>query len=102
MAYMDPQGVRTPKNRLSGDIEVLADTGEWGWSICRFIWDGKTRMGIRWNGSFNSEENMGNPQSRGKPTWFILPEDVEKVVQKALDNGEILGVPAGESDVEED
>ena len=26
MAYMDPQGVRTPKNRLSGDIEVLADT----------------------------------------------------------------------------
>ena len=102
MAYMDPQGVRTPKNRLSGDIEVLADTGERGWSICRFIWDGKTRMGIRWNGSFNSEENMGNPQSRGKPTWFILPEDVEKVVQKALDNGEILGVPAGKSDVEED
>lgn len=85
--YMDPKGVMTPKNMISGKIEVLVDKGEWDWSLCRLTWDGEPRLGIRWNGSFN-DGNMGNPQSRGKPTWFILPDEVAAVIQKAVDAGE--------------
>ena len=75
MNYTDPRSVRTPKKRITGNIDVLHDTGEWGWSLCRIIWDGKQSLGIRWNGSF-SENNMGNPQSRGNATWFILPDEI--------------------------
>lgn len=85
--YINPKAVKTPKNRLSGKNEVLVDKGERGWSICRLTWDGQPALGIRWNGSFN-DDNMGTPQSRGMPTWFILPNEVAAVVQKAVDAGD--------------
>lgn len=81
MNYTDPRGVRTPQKRVTGNIDVLHDTGEWGWSMCRLIWDGQQKIGIRWNGSF-SENSMGNPQSRGNPTWFILPDEIADIVLK--------------------
>ncbi len=29
---------------------------------------------LRWNGDGDEESPVGNPQSLGLPTWFILPE----------------------------
>lgn len=81
MNYIDPRSIRTPKNRITGNIDVLHDTGEWGWSLSRMIWDGKQVLGIRWNGSF-SENNIGNPQSRGNATWFILPDEIVDIILK--------------------
>jgi hypothetical protein len=89
---VDPENVRSPKSRLSGEIEVLfnnADQEEYGYSIARFEWDRKPAVGIRWNGAKSDARDIGNPQSRGLPTWFILPEDVETVI---LDH---LGVKYG-------
>lgn len=91
--YMDPKGVLTPKSMISGKIEVLVDRGEWAWSLCRLTWDGKPRLGMRWNGSFR-DRSMGNPQSRGKPTWFILPEEMEPVILKAVEDGALDEAPA--------
>lgn len=35
-------------------------------------WDNQPTLAMRWNGS--RENPLGNPQSRGLPTWFIVPE----------------------------
>jgi len=35
-------------------------------------WDNRPVLAMRWNG--DSENPIGNPQSRGLPTWFIVPE----------------------------
>ena len=37
---------------------------------------------IRWNGSGN-EPGMGNPQSHGYPTWFVLPDEIAEMVLRA-------------------
>ena len=34
-------------------------------------WDGEPKLAMRWNGS--SDQPIGTPQSRGIPTWFIVP-----------------------------
>lgn len=33
---------------------------------------GRTVLALRWNG--NNDWPIGNPQSRGLPTWFIIPK----------------------------
>lgn len=77
MNYVNPKMVVSPKNRISG-LKILHDNGEDSWSLAEIIWDGEKCMGIRWNGSFTDENhNIGTPQSRGLPMWFILPNEVE-------------------------
>lgn len=72
MAYMNPSMVRSPKGRVA-DLDVLHDGGEGSFSIARMTWDGTPDViGVRWNGG--TKEGLGNPQSRGIATWFILPE----------------------------
>lgn len=45
-------------------------------------WDDEPVLGMRWNGSDDSP--IGNPQSRGLPTWFIVPKRLEESVLKTL------------------
>lgn len=72
MAYMNPSLVLSPKGRIR-DLRVLHDGGESSFSIARMTWDGNPGViGVRWNGG--ETEGLGNPQSRGIATWFILPE----------------------------
>lgn len=43
-------------------------------------WDKQVgRIGVRWNGG--EGEGVGNPQSRGVATWFILPEPIAAMVE---------------------
>lgn len=77
--YITPKNVKSPKNRITGDIQVLCDNGASSWSLVRLIWDGKECYGIRWNGN-DSDNGIGNPQSRGVPTWFILPDEIGKLI----------------------
>jgi hypothetical protein len=37
------------------------------------MWDGRPVLAMRWNGS-SKEGGPGHPQSRGLPTWYILPD----------------------------
>jgi hypothetical protein len=75
--YMKPEMVRSPKNRISG-LKILKDKGGDSWSLAEVIWDGEKALGVRWNGSFDEKNhNIGTPQSRGLPMWFILPDDEE-------------------------
>lgn len=82
--YIPPQVVKSPKSRIQGKITVLRDGGPYDWSLAKFKWDGKESLGIRWNGG-DEDNGLGNPQSRGLPTWFILPEEVEQLFIKYLE-----------------
>jgi hypothetical protein len=81
--YIPPEEVDSPKSGIS-EIEVLYDGGssdpdeEFHWSAATFNWYGDKALGIRWNGYRGKE--VGNPQSRGRPTWFIIPDELTEVI----------------------
>src|SRR5207248_6408625 len=69
MPYVDPAAVDSPKGRVR-KVSVLFDTGpaaEESWSAAELEWDGRTVLGLRWNGSERGAP-IGSPQSRGHPT----------------------------------
>ena len=81
MAYVDPITVVSPRNRLRS-VEVLYNSGpgpEESWSVALLDFDGDECLGIRWNGN-DGKPGVGNPQSRAKPTWFVVPEELAAVV----------------------
>ena len=71
MSYINPKDVKSPKNKWTL-IDVLYDGGEAEDALAVGEWDGRRVLASRWNGS--DENEIGNPQSRGIATWFILPD----------------------------
>lgn len=67
--YQDPSKVDSPRGRWKL-FDVLHDGGEGADSLAVGEWDGERVLASRWNGHDGS---VGNPQSRGLPTWFIIP-----------------------------
>lgn len=92
MAYIEPATVLAPKASIRS-VEILYSTGNGGWSVARVGWEGSERVGIRWNGAEHGP-GIGNPQSRGNATWFILPEELEKVILEKVDELSMSG-PGG-------
>lgn len=79
MSYIPPADVISPRKSIT-NVRVLIDEGEENFSLAELQWDGEERMGLRWNGSTDSP--IGNPQSRGIPTWFVLPEAIAELVAR--------------------
>ena len=71
MAYQKPDDVRSPKSKWTL-IRVLDDKGEDNTSLALGRWEDHNVLAIRWNGS--DDQPLGSPQSRGLPTWFIIPD----------------------------
>jgi hypothetical protein len=69
--YVKPSEVHAPK-RLWSLVEVLFDGGEGESALAIGRWENKPVLAMRWNG--DKESPLGNPQSRGLPTWFIVPQ----------------------------
>jgi hypothetical protein len=65
-----PQDVKSPKEHWTL-IDVVVETDDWSLAVGE--WDGQRCLAVRWNG--NDQRPNGNPISRGKPTWFILPDE---------------------------
>ena len=87
MPYVDPKTVLSPRTRLKEIIEVLHDGGPgavpWAnWSAAILDWEGEPCLGLRWNG--DDDSSVGNPQSRGQATWFIVPKELSDTVLKKL------------------
>jgi hypothetical protein len=96
MAYIDPRTVLSPKNRV-GSVDILYDGGPGHWSVARLEYDGEERVGMRWNGEEDAA-GIGNPQSRGKPTWFVVPNELSTLVREEaeqLSNSQEGGLLAG-------
>lgn len=81
MIYPNPENVISPKGSVK-DVRVVYDTGVGGWSMAKLLWNDQEALGIRWNG--HADNALGNPQSRGIPTWFILPEEVAMLVHRQI------------------
>ena len=86
MSYVDPHSVASPKNMVS-DVEVIYDSGprESSWAVAKLRWDRRPAVGIRWNGELGAGKGIGNPQSRGLPTWFVIPDELAELVREAAE-----------------
>lgn len=82
MPYVDPKTVVAPRNRVHS-VKVLYNEGAEGWCAALLDWDGKEVVALRWNGG--QESGIGNPQSHGKPTWFIVPEKLAPAVLERIE-----------------
>ncbi len=94
MTYVEPATVWAPKASIRS-LEILynsAPGGPGGWSVARVNWENEDRIGIRWNGS--DGPGVGNPQSRGNATWFILPDELQEVILSGIDDLAMSG-PGG-------
>jgi hypothetical protein len=80
-SFTSPEAVTSPKGQVS-DLRILFNTGGGGdgWSLASLRWNGRNALGIRWNG--DEQNPIGNPQSRGIPTWFIVPDAIAAVLQE--------------------
>lgn len=81
MTYIDPKSVNSPKQRWVL-LDVLRDSGEGADSLSVGMWDKKKVLAMRWNG--DKSNRLGNPQSRGIPTWFVIPECYYEAILSTL------------------
>jgi hypothetical protein len=80
-AYVQPDQVSSPKRfwKLLSVLDVGAEnTG----SVALGRWEDKPVLAMRWNG--NDANPLGNPQSRGLATWFIIPDDYRDPIMEKL------------------
>lgn len=95
MGYVRPKDVNSPKGNWLLK-RVLHDGGELkptqtdalNWSAAEGKWKGDEGwydcLALRWNGGSGGE--LGNPQSRGFPTWFIVPPKLEKAIRRVINS----------------
>jgi hypothetical protein len=79
---VNPEDVQSPKRNLVL-VSVIVNkapsiNSEGGYSVALIRWDGEPRLAIRWNSTADSP--IGNPQSRGLPTWFVIPDELRDSV----------------------
>jgi len=77
MGYVKPEEVISPK-ALWELREILLNRGAEDCAYALGLWDGRPRIGFRWNG--NDANRIGNPQSRGLPTWTMLDPELHEAV----------------------
>ena len=85
--------MRSPKEAVT-HLRVLYDGGEqteasreWeGWSVAELEWYEEPVLACRWNGSEDNGDvsAIGNPQSRGLPTWFVIPKPLQQAIREQL------------------
>lgn len=85
---MRPEEVVYPRKNLK-DVKVLYIDETDDFSIASVLWKDDKRIAIRWNGSGN---NLGYPQSRGRATWFILPQKVALAFALSIGNAEMAQI----------
>jgi hypothetical protein len=84
MSYIDPNTVISPKDSWKLKSVIFnSRPGQGGWSAAEGEWEGSPCLGIRWNGS-SADKGVGNPQSRGHATWFIIPEGLDDVIRREI------------------
>ena len=93
MSYITPNAVTSPRRHLTL-VAILDDgrtednpSGEDSVSVALCRWRNvggaeEPILGIRWNGSDASP--IGNPQSRGLPTWFVIPAHLRRSILERL------------------
>ena len=68
-AIIPPSSVTSP--RLHWSLITVLEADRDGVALAIGRWDNDPCLAMRWNGSAHNP--IGNPQSRGLPTWYIIP-----------------------------
>jgi hypothetical protein len=63
---------------------VIYDGGEGKIAIAYGAWDKEMVIAMRWNGKNDLNKGLGNPQSSGHATWFILPREIGITIVKDI------------------
>ena len=79
--YVIPIEVTSPRRQWTL-VNVIYDRGEGEAAVAAGLWEGRPVLGIRWNGVEGSP--VGNPQSRGLATWFIVPDEFREAILSRL------------------
>lgn len=87
---VSPWEVTSPKQRWQL-IDALIEQPTWSLAIGR--WDRKACLACRWNGQ-PGDHAKGNPVSRGQPTWFVLPHDLDDAVLSVVPDSKMALVKA--------
>src|ERR1700688_935563 len=95
MPFTAPEAVTSPKGSVS-NLRVLLNTGEHGWSLAAMRWDDRDSLGIRWNG--HADNPLGNPQSRGIATSFILPDELAATIRVRVGDS-MVGATSTSTDI---
>ncbi len=77
-------------------VEILYNSspgGPGGWSVAQVNWEGRQQ---NWNSLEWRQDGpgIGNPQSRGNATWFIVPDELREVILGRIDDLAVSG-PGG-------
>jgi hypothetical protein len=80
--YVIPIEVISPKRQWTL-VSVLYDRGENHAAVAMGLWDDRPVLAMRWNGGEGNR--IGNPQSRGLATWFIVPDEFKHAVLVRLE-----------------
>ncbi len=81
MVHVAPTAVVSPKARLQL-LKVLLDRGPGDAAYALAQWDGNACIVFRWNGT--DDQPLGNPQSRGLPTWVVLDDKLHDAIVDGL------------------
>ena len=90
MAYVPPNQVTSPKDHWALTC-VIYDEGEGGIAVSWGYWDDSRVLAIRWNGTSDPHKGLGNPQSSGHATWFIIPNALALSTLETLLHKQNLG-----------
>lgn len=63
--------INSPANAIEGPFDVVYKDIKERWAIVTLLWNSKPHLGIRWFWG-----SMGEPNSRGCSTWFIIPQNI--------------------------
>ena len=83
MSYDNPENVGNYGQWKYG--KVLYNGGPSSWSVAEGLYDGESRLGIRWNGDDHRPDYPSVPKMGEQPLWFIVPRELEASVRIALD-----------------
>ncbi len=90
MPWVLPANVSSPQEHWSL-VALLYDDGPGEIAIARGLWSESPVIAIRWNGSDDPGKSLGNPQSSGHATWFILPDSLHIATLQMLAKKEKIG-----------
>jgi hypothetical protein len=79
--YVIPIEVISPKRQWTL-VSILYDRGENQAAVAMGLWEDRPVLAMRWNGGEGNP--IGNPQSRGLATWFIVPDEFKQAILSLL------------------
>lgn len=71
--------ISSPMYTVGGPYKVVYKNVDARWAIVALNWSGKATLGIRW-----FTDTIGLPNSRGYPTWFVIPSELQSAILNGI------------------